>query len=253
MNYFQNRAYYEQATREIPIIHETSGTNFNRQGQESAAKVPPKHETGEREPVVVKKNSSGPNVDQQTQQPVFVAKPAALYPKDEEMKSSSRANSPARLTPAQTLEQLRRQLDELTARVEKFSGNKSDREYRLLEELLTQLLLKLDLVESEGVEKIKLDRRVLVKDVQAVLDQLELKAFANEQPLALVPASSALVPADANTNKPSEAGKSVADANKLNEAGESGADINKFSKADGSTARSEEGVKDLVLDSEMSC
>ena len=187
-------------------------------------------------------------------------KPATLYPKDTDSKTSSRASSPAKLTPMQTLEQIRRQLEELNVKVEQFSSNKNEREYKLLEELLTQLLLKLDLVDSEGVEQIKTERRVLVRDVQAVLDHLELKAYANEQPSSFVLAHTTAIINNSsnNSNSNEQSSDCISAANQLNVSTASSDNSSAPVQLNESnntfeTAHTSETVHDLVLDSEMSC
>ena len=61
--------------------------------------------------------------------------------------------------------------------VDEFVGKKSDKTYRYLEELLTKELLALDSVETQGQEAIRQARREAVQRIQAILDQLEKKAF----------------------------------------------------------------------------
>lgn len=68
--------------------------------------------------------------------------------------------------------------NELKSAIELFNGNKSDRQYVYLEEMLTQLLIRLDKIDSYGQEKIRLMRREAVKTVQETIDQLERKAAA---------------------------------------------------------------------------
>ena len=61
--------------------------------------------------------------------------------------------------------------------VDEFVGKKSDKNYRCLEELLTKELLVLDSVETQGLEAIRQARKEAVQRIQAILDQLEKKAF----------------------------------------------------------------------------
>jgi hypothetical protein len=66
----------------------------------------------------------------------------------------------------------------LQASVEQFTGSKGSKEYSYIEEMLTQLLIKLDKIDSNGEEKIRMMRRDTVRNVQSLIDQLELKAMA---------------------------------------------------------------------------
>lgn len=61
--------------------------------------------------------------------------------------------------------------------VDEFVGRKTDKSYRCLEELLTKELLELDSVETQGQENVRLARKEAVQRIQAILDQLEKKAF----------------------------------------------------------------------------
>uniref|UniRef100_A0A3Q3IG13 BAG domain-containing protein n=2 Tax=Monopterus albus TaxID=43700 RepID=A0A3Q3IG13_MONAL len=61
--------------------------------------------------------------------------------------------------------------------VDEFVGKKTDKSYRYLEELLTKELLELDSVETQGQENLRQARKEAVQRIQAILDQLEKKAF----------------------------------------------------------------------------
>lgn len=61
--------------------------------------------------------------------------------------------------------------------VDEFVGKKTDKSYRYLEELLTKELLELDSVETQGQENVRQARKEAVQRIQAILDQLEKKAF----------------------------------------------------------------------------
>lgn len=61
--------------------------------------------------------------------------------------------------------------------VDEFVGKKADKSYRCLEELLTKELLVLDSVETQGQENVRQARKEAVQRIQAILDQLEKKAF----------------------------------------------------------------------------
>ncbi|XP_077301261.1 BAG domain-containing protein starvin isoform X2 [Arctopsyche grandis] len=66
---------------------------------------------------------------------------------------------------------------ELMTSVENFSGKtKKDKEYIYLDEMLTRNLLKLDDIETEGKENIRLARREAIKCIQKCIAVLEAKA-----------------------------------------------------------------------------
>lgn len=66
---------------------------------------------------------------------------------------------------------------ELMTQVENFSGKtKKDKEYIYLDEMLTRNLLKLDDIETEGKENIRLARKEAIKCIQKCIAVLEAKA-----------------------------------------------------------------------------
>lgn len=79
------------------------------------------------------------------------------------------------LTPMEQLMNIQKDMDELESRVENFSGDKKDKQFIILDETMTGLLLKLDMIESNGVEEIRNKRRQLVRQVQDCVQKLESK------------------------------------------------------------------------------
>lgn len=70
--------------------------------------------------------------------------------------------------------------DKIKDRVNSFTGKKSDKEYKYLEEMLNRSILKLDGIEAGDNAGVRQARRAGVKDIQSFLDQLDLKAFVEE-------------------------------------------------------------------------
>lgn len=84
--------------------------------------------------------------------------------------SSGRASS--------TEDQIRRinmELADLSEQVSKFQGTVGDKQFRFLDEMLTRLMLKLDLIDPEGKEEIRKMRKLAIHDVQMVINRLEGK------------------------------------------------------------------------------
>lgn len=98
-------------------------------------------------------------------------------------KQRSVSPAPANLSPMEQIGVIMQELDKLTPKVEGYQGGKKDKDYLYMEEMMTRLLLKLDNIEAEGKDEVRQARRQAVKKVQATLDQLELKSFANDTPL----------------------------------------------------------------------
>lgn len=77
--------------------------------------------------------------------------------------------------PVEQLESIKAEMNDIANRVDNFSGEKSDKEYIYLDEMITSLLLKLDMIESNGVDEIRNRRRQLVRHVQDCIQKLEQK------------------------------------------------------------------------------
>ncbi|XP_033926405.1 BAG family molecular chaperone regulator 4 [Melopsittacus undulatus] len=67
--------------------------------------------------------------------------------------------------------------EQLEEEVDEFVGKKTDKSYRLLEEMLTKLLLELDSVETGGQGSVRQARKESVHRIQAILDKLERKGL----------------------------------------------------------------------------
>ncbi|XP_013400951.1 BAG family molecular chaperone regulator 3-like [Lingula anatina] len=90
---------------------------------------------------------------------------------------------PRPLTALEKIDRIFANVNELRVQVENFKGTRTDKQYPYLTEMLTRDLLELDGIMSDGDEKIRHARKNCVRTVQEVLDQLELKALANETPM----------------------------------------------------------------------
>ncbi|NXL32695.1 BAG4 regulator, partial [Glaucidium brasilianum] len=67
--------------------------------------------------------------------------------------------------------------EELEQEVDEFVGKKTDKSYRLLEEMLTKLLLELDSIETGGQDSVRQARKESVHRIQAILETLERKGL----------------------------------------------------------------------------
>ncbi|XP_035169626.1 BAG family molecular chaperone regulator 4 [Oxyura jamaicensis] len=66
---------------------------------------------------------------------------------------------------------------QLEQEVDEFVGKKTDKSYRLLEEMLTKLLLELDSIETGGQDSVRQARKEAVHRIQAILEILERKGL----------------------------------------------------------------------------
>lgn len=75
---------------------------------------------------------------------------------------------------------IRKDAESYHAKIEAFTSVKDSRDYKYLEEMMERNLCKLDNIDANGDDNIRTQRKEVVKYIQQSLDQLELKAFANE-------------------------------------------------------------------------
>lgn len=78
------------------------------------------------------------------------------------------------------IESIRKDAEDYHSKIEAFTCAKDSKEYKYLEEMMERNLLKLDNIETNGVVEVRTKRKETVTYIQQCLDQLELKAFANE-------------------------------------------------------------------------
>merc|ERR1712224_120321 len=97
-------------------------------------------------------------------------------------KARSVSPAPAHLTPLEQISKIMDDLAQLEEKMKSFTGAKGSKDYLFLEEMVTRLLLKLDNIDSEGKDEIRNARKQAVRNVNAVLNHLELKSMANEAP-----------------------------------------------------------------------
>ncbi|XP_055854698.1 BAG domain-containing protein Samui isoform X2 [Episyrphus balteatus] len=77
------------------------------------------------------------------------------------------------------IQDIQRDVLNLMTKVENFTGLRSDKEYAYLDEMLTRNLLKLDTIDTQGKESIRLARKEAIKCIQASINVLEAKAEEN--------------------------------------------------------------------------
>ena len=73
------------------------------------------------------------------------------------------------------IDNIKREAEMLFPRIEAFRGNRDDREFLYLDEMLTRHLLKLDNVNVEGREDVRLARKETIKSIQRCINLLESK------------------------------------------------------------------------------
>ncbi|NXD43663.1 BAG4 regulator, partial [Copsychus sechellarum] len=87
-------------------------------------------------------------------------------------------SNPAALQPEiQRILHVMGEAERLEEEVDEFVGKKTDKSYRLLEEMLTKLLLELDSIETGGQDSVRQARKESVHRIQAILEKLERKGL----------------------------------------------------------------------------
>ncbi|NXD87171.1 BAG4 regulator, partial [Halcyon senegalensis] len=87
------------------------------------------------------------------------------------------ANSAAIPPEIQRILHVTGEAEQLEQEVDEFVGKKTDKFYRLLEEMLTKLLLELDSIETGGQDSVRQARKESVHRIQAILEKLERKGL----------------------------------------------------------------------------
>ncbi|XP_068777075.1 BAG family molecular chaperone regulator 4 isoform X3 [Struthio camelus] len=89
----------------------------------------------------------------------------------------SSTNSAAIPPEIQRILHVTEEAEQLEQEVDEFVGKKTDKSYRLLEEMLTKLLLELDSIETGGQDSVRQARKEAVHRIQAILEKLERKGL----------------------------------------------------------------------------
>ncbi|XP_030372407.1 BAG domain-containing protein Samui isoform X2 [Scaptodrosophila lebanonensis] len=87
--------------------------------------------------------------------------------------------TPHTLDSINKIQDIQRDVLDLMGKVEKFQGTRQDKEYVYLDEMLTRNLLKLDTIDTNGKDSIRLARKEAIKCIQASINVLEAKAEEN--------------------------------------------------------------------------
>ena len=94
---------------------------------------------------------------------------------EESLNRVSGASTAGRGSELDEIERIRRETETLLPRIQAFQGERNDRDFIYLDEMLTRLLLKLDNVAVEGREDIRLARKGAISAIQQCIHQLESK------------------------------------------------------------------------------
>jgi len=94
----------------------------------------------------------------------------AQHPSDDKMNADAHA--------ILKIHKIQKEIQSLMDQVDNFNGTRKDKNYMYIDEMLTQNLLKLDTIDTDGKEKIKQARREAIKCINTCISVLEAKADA---------------------------------------------------------------------------
>ncbi|CAM9768426.1 unnamed protein product [Bubo scandiacus] len=166
-------AAYDKAEQSASQHNYYSDVDHQHPGTMNAHKPPPLAHT--RPPPLP------PKVQYSAQPQMYDAAPRKLPPGNQEAGfkpgDQPSTNSAAIQPEIQRILHVMGEAEELEQEVDEFVGKKTDKSYRLLEEMLTKLLLELDSIETGGQDSVRQARKESVHRIQAILETLERKGL----------------------------------------------------------------------------
>ncbi|XP_039963348.1 BAG domain-containing protein Samui isoform X2 [Bactrocera tryoni] len=162
------------AHKEIPNQNSAPGQTQATASASARAFVPPQQQQPQYQPQ-----------PQQQQQPQHQQhRPTPLNTQQQPPQQGAAAGgmppqTPHTLDSISKIQDIQRDVLDLMAKVENFTGTRQDKEYVYLDEMLTRNLLKLDTIDTNGKDSIRLARKEAIKCIQASINVLEAKANEN--------------------------------------------------------------------------
>lgn len=170
----QQSTHGDNFVRNVPIFYEGSNVPVNRTASAQQTASPPTKPRPEPFPC------KEPFQQQQPQQQQQSASQPDSAPT--EQTSSNDPNPPQTPHTADCImkiQAIQRDVLDLMCAVEEFGGARGDKEYMYLDEMLTRNLLKLDTIDTNGKDSIRMARKEAIKCIQASIAVLEAKANLN--------------------------------------------------------------------------
>lgn len=127
---------------------------------------------------MAKAGPAQPRVQYSAQPQLYDLAPRKPTARSRELGFKAADTNPAALQPEiQRILHVMGEAEQLEEEVDEFVGKKTDKSYRLLEEMLTKLLLELDSIETGGQDSVRQARKESVHRIQAILEKLERKGL----------------------------------------------------------------------------
>lgn len=178
----------ESPVRNVPMNHhnmpEAKVHSYQRQASPQPQQAPTNQPPHERTRTFSSSSAgSAPSNQPQTATDCEQQQPKVPPPtkKEETPPPQQPPKKAAPLDPITKIQTIQKDVLDLMNKVEQFEGKtKKDKDFLYLEEMLTQNLLKLDTVDTDGKENVKLARKEAVKCINRCLAVLEAKAEVAE-------------------------------------------------------------------------
>ncbi|NXK47551.1 BAG4 regulator, partial [Chauna torquata] len=164
---------YDKPEQSANQHHYYSDVNHQQSGTMNDHKPPT--------PLNAKSSPSNPKVHYSAQPQMYDSATRKLLAGNQEagFRAGDQAstNSAAIQPEIQRILHVTEEAEQLEQEVDEFVGKKTDKSYRLLEEMLTKLLLELDSIETGGQDSVRQARKEAVHRIQAILEILERKGL----------------------------------------------------------------------------
>jgi hypothetical protein len=125
--------------------------------------------------------------------------------------SSTQAKKPT--SAIEQIEQILNEVQDWSSQIDTFQGTTGDKQYRYLDEYLTRSLLKLDQIETNGIQEIRLARKNAIVLIESVITKLENAGKSKTEVSSSEPSAECLEASKANDNEPAEEAKQDSDSN----------------------------------------
>ena len=158
-NYFNNPESHSDSTRRAASVPMTSHQPRQQKPDDNGQYVT-------RIPVNIERSSSKRSKEGSEERQVRSETPTASHQQPKQVKKS----------PMDLVNEVNDELGNLREQVNVFEGAPGDKNYRFLDEMLTRLLIKLDNIESQGLDDVRSARKAAIVSVQECVNLLESKA-----------------------------------------------------------------------------
>lgn len=133
-------------------------------------------------PIPVQRENPGTEQRQQQAPPQQQGPPQQSSPQPQKVETQEPKVPPPERKPVSPIEQIQeiqKDVSNLMEQVEKFTGKSKDKQYLYLDEMLTRNLIKLDNIDTQGQENIRLSRKEAIRCIQQAISLLDSKATSD--------------------------------------------------------------------------